>query len=62
MKAKLISCFSFTASFSAHALRQGEIRDLALTFTVVDSSLGMNQEIELIPGGAKFEVTAKNKY
>lgn len=41
---------------------EGDLADLGLTFSVVDSGLGANKEVELIPGGARVDVDSRNRY
>ncbi|XP_015782602.1 ubiquitin-protein ligase E3C [Tetranychus urticae] len=40
---------------------EGDVSELGLDFTVVNSDLGENQIIELRPGGANIQVTAQNR-
>jgi ubiquitin-protein ligase E3 C len=40
----------------------GDVRDLCLSFSVTDSALGGNKEIELYPGGSNVDVTKTNKF
>lgn len=40
----------------------GDITELCLTFSIVDTSFGQSKEIELIPGGSNLSVTASNKH
>lgn len=40
---------------------EGNVEDLSLNFTVVDSDFGKNTITELIPGGSKIPVTNENK-
>ncbi len=37
------------------------VKDLSLTFTVVEDNLGVMKEIELLPGGSTMAVTGKNR-
>jgi len=39
----------------------GDARDLSLSFTVMNTDLGNCEEMELIPNGAKIDVTNENK-
>ena len=48
----LLLCFS---------LAQGDIADLGLTFSVTDTSMGGQKEVELLPGGANMDVTSQNR-
>jgi len=40
----------------------GDVRDLCLTFSVIENDLGEQREVELIPGGSKVEVNSYNKF
>lgn len=40
---------------------QGDIADLGLTFSVADTSMGGQKEVELLPGGANMDVTTQNR-
>lgn len=41
---------------------EGDVSDLALTFSITQDQLGEMVEIPLIPGGENIPVTAKNRY
>ena len=41
------------ALFDVSVIRQGDIRDLGLTFSVTDDSYGSHREVELFPGNRK---------
>jgi hypothetical protein len=56
--ADLIACVqTLTDIFAA----QGDIADLGLTFSVTDTSMGGQREVELLPGGAAMDVTSQNR-
>eukprot|EP00742_Colponemidia_sp_Colp-10_P004809 GILJ01005133.1.p1 GENE.GILJ01005133.1~~GILJ01005133.1.p1 ORF type:complete len:1085 (+),score=158.91 GILJ01005133.1:437-3256(+) len=40
---------------------EGDLRDLALNFVVLDETFGVTKEYELIPGGRNIEVTRENR-
>ncbi len=40
---------------------EGDVEDLALTFSVVDNEFGQSEVRELIPGGKDIMVTNDNK-
>jgi len=40
---------------------EGDVSDLALTFSISDSQLGRVREVELIPGGSSIPVTNENR-
>jgi ubiquitin-protein ligase E3 C len=40
---------------------RGDFADLALTFSVTDSTLGQNRTVDLIPNGRNVDVTAQNR-
>ena len=40
----------------------GDIADLSLTFSISDEAMGIQREIDLIPGGSKIVVTSKNRH
>lgn len=40
----------------------GDIADLSLTFSISDEAMGIQREIDLVPGGSKIVVTSKNRH
>jgi hypothetical protein len=34
---------------------------LGLTFSITDTSMGQQTEVELVPGGSNMDVTSKNR-
>jgi hypothetical protein len=49
-----------TRNLMALRQQQGDLAELALTFTIADSQYGVNTEVELKPGGAHIAVTSDN--
>ena len=41
---------------------EGDIGDLSLTFSISDEGMGVQREIDLMPGGSKIAVTSKNRH
>lgn len=39
----------------------GDVSDLSLTFSITDSELGHNREVDLVPGGSSIAVTNDNR-
>jgi ubiquitin-protein ligase E3 C len=41
---------------------EGDIGDLALTFTVSENAFGSQKDVDLVPGGANIDVTRQNRH